>query len=187
MIGLRLIDQKKINMIKYGVFVARCQPFHIGHMHIIDKIIEDGLQPVIMLDSANCTDLIKNPYSIHSRATMIRLIYPDILIGAINDYDKYEDWLSALLMYIKHLTTTHIKSSTIYLHEKLEDLHDFTFRGTDYTNESYCKMYEIEGLHTTTLPISDIQIRAKAIREDLEGNKEFLHPEVYKYIKGLQC
>ena len=174
-------------MIKYGVIVMRAQPFHTGHMHIIDKIIEDGLQPVIMLGSSNESSTEKNPYTVHQRATMIHMVYPDVLIGAINDYDKYEDWLSALMLYIKHLTQAGTAESTIYLHEKLEDKHDFTFRGEDFSNESYCKMYIIAGLHTTSLPISDIQIRAKAIREDLEGNKEFLHPEVYKYIKGLQC
>jgi len=173
-------------MIKYAAIVLRGQPFHIGHQHIADKAIKDGLQPLFMLGSANESGTEKNPYTVHQRAAMIRLVYPDALIGAINDYDSYGDWLDALVMYIKHLTNTHVKSTTIYLHEKLEDLHDFTFRGVDYMNESYCKMYEVTGMHTTSLPISDIQIRAKAIREDLEGNKQYLHPEVYKYIKGLQ-
>jgi len=172
-------------MIKYGSIVIRAQPFHTGHMHIINKIIEDGLEPIIILGSANEAGTEKNPYTCEQRATMIRLIYPKILIQYLADYKSYEYWLETLINGIKYQTKAPIESSTIYLHEKLEDLQNFTFRGIDYTDESYCKMYEIEGLHTTSLPISDIQIRAKAIREDLEGNKQFLHPKVYKYIKGL--
>ena len=172
-------------MIKYAIIVLRGQPFHIGHQHIADKAIQDGLQPVFILGSAQESGTEKNPYTVYQRAEMIRLVYPNALIGSIIDYIKYDDWLDALVMYVKHLTGTHIKSSTIYLHEKLEDLHNFTFRGVDYMDESYCKMYEVTGLHTTSLPISDIQIRAKAIREDLENNKKYLHIKVYKYIKEL--
>ncbi len=174
-------------MIKFGIFVLRGNPFHIGHQSIIDKIIEDGLEPIIILGSANESFTRRNPHTAHSRATMIRLVYPDIEIAAVDDYPEYEDWLEDLLYTISMITDGSLNTSTIYLHEKLEDLHDFTFEGIDYLNESYCKLYELKGLHTTSLPISGIPIRAKAIREDLEGNKEFLHPKVYKYIKGLKC
>ena len=171
---------------KYGIFILRGQPFHKGHQHIIDKIIEDGLEPVVILGSAQEYGTVKNPYSVAHRANMIRIVYPEIIIGAISDYDCNDTWLEALLALIGFYTNESLNHSTIYLHQKLEDLQNFTFRGIDYTNESYCKIYEIAGLHTTTLPLSDIQVRAKAIREDLEGNKEYLEPEIYKYIKELQ-
>jgi len=170
---------------KYGIIVMRAQPFHAGHQHIIDKIAKDGLQPVVILGSANESKTKRNPYNVQARKDMIHLVYPSILIGAVKDYKTYDDWLLALTVTIEFVTKDVLEESTIYLHEKLEDLENFTFRGKDYTNTSYCKMYELEGLATVSLPISDIQIRAKAIRENLEGNKQYLNKKVYKYIKGL--
>ena len=172
-------------MIKYGIIIMRAQPFHTGHMHIIDKIKEDGLQPIILLGSANESGTGKNPYDLRTRVKMIHLVYPDMTVAGIDDCASEDAWIEELSFIIKMVTDGTLNTSTIYLHEKLEDLYHFTFRGIDYSNESYCKMYELTGLHTTKLPISDIKIRAKLIRTDLEGNKKFLHPKVYKYIKGL--
>ena len=164
----------------------RAQPPHTGHAHIIDKIIEDGLQPVIILGSANESGTFNNPYTVGQRIKMLHMMYPSIIIGAVNDYDDEEQWVAELCDTVSMVTDGSLSTSTIYLHEKLEDLKDFTFRGVDYSNESYCKTYEVLGLHTTSLPISDIQIRAKSIREDLEGNKQYLHQKVYEYIKTLK-
>ena len=101
----------------------------------------------------------------------------------MDDYDCWDTWYNTLKTSIQTEITHDLSECTIYLHEKLEDLKDFTFRGIDYTNESYCKMYEIDGIHTTKLELSDIQIRAQAIRADLESNHKYLHPLVYAYIK----
>ncbi|RLA71315.1 MAG: hypothetical protein DRG30_08620 [Epsilonproteobacteria bacterium] len=171
-------------MIKYGIVLMRAQPLHKGHQHIIDKIIADGLEPIVLLGSANKSDK-KNPYHPLQRIEMVKLVYPDIRVWTIDDYTNWDEWFRHLLSTLKLCVTKNLAEVTIYLHEKLEDLQNFTFRGLDYTEESYCKLYEVAGINTTKLPISDIQIRAKSIREELEKNKHYLHIEVYKYIKGL--
>lgn len=173
-------------MKKYGALVMRCQPPHKGHAHLIDKVKEDGLEPVIILGSAQEFGTEKNPYHPLERMHMIKLMYPDIKVFALDDADCWDDWYDRLISTIELAITDDLDEVTIYLHDKIEDLQDFTFRGVDYTNESYSKLYEVDGMHTTRLPISDIQIRAKAIREDLEANKDFLDPKVYEYIKELQ-
>ena len=169
----------------YGIFLGRCQPFHAGHQHIIDKIISDGLEPIVILGSAQESRTANNPYNEFERLKMVQLVYPNVQVILLDDADCWDDWHNALLCSIQSFVTTNLDEVTIYLHDKLEDLQDFTFRGKDYLNESYSKVYEVDGMHTTKLPISDIQIRAKSIRADLEGNKEFLHPAVYNYIKAL--
>ena len=175
-----------MSSLKYGVVLMRAQPPHKGHQHIIDTIIADGLEPVVILGSAQEARTEKNPYHPLERIHMIKLLYPDIQVYALDDVDCWDSWYHKLMSTIKLAVTDNLDEVTIYLHEKLEDLQDFTFRGVDYFNESYCKMYHIDGMHTTSLKISDIQIRAKSIREDMESNKHFLDPKVYKYIKGLQ-
>jgi len=172
-------------MIKYGALLMRCQPPHKGHQHLIDKVISDGLIPVVILGSAQEFGTIKNPYHPLQRIEMIKLLYPGIKVFTLDDADCWDTWYTSLTKAIQLMVTTNLDEVTIYLHDKIEDLQDFTFRGVDYFNESYSKVYEVDGLHTTKLPISDIQIRAKSIREDLEGNKQYLHPKIYSYIKAL--
>lgn len=169
--------------IRYGIFLGRFSPIHSGHQHIIDKIISAGLKPIIIVGSANKHDE-RNPWHTLERIHMIRLVYPGIKCLALDDSDDWDDWHYRLCKAIQLTVTDDLSETTIYLHEKLEDLTNFTFQGIDYTNESYCKLYELTGMHTTKLPISDIQIRAQSIRNDLEGNRQFLHPLVYDYIQG---
>lgn len=171
-------------MIKYGVVLMRAQPPHKGHQHIIEKIVADGLIPVVILGSAQEFGTEKNPYHPIQRMDMIRLLYPKIKVFTLDDTDCWDTWYTSLKKAIQLMVTLNLDEVTIYLHEKIEDLQDFTFRGVDYFNESYCKMYEIDGMHTTSLPISDIQIRAKSIRANLEGNKHFLDLKIYNYIKA---
>jgi len=126
----------------------------------------------------------RNPWYPLERIHMIRLVYPNIKCIALDDSPDWDDWLYRLCKAIQLTITDDLSETTIYLHEKLEDLTNFTFRGIDYTNESYCKLYEIAGMHTTKLPLSGIQIRVQSIRNDIESNKQFLHPLVYDYIQG---
>lgn len=172
-----------MNTIKYGVFIGRFQPFHVGHQSIINKIIEDGLEPLVIIGSAQESDTEKNPYHYTDRDAMIRCIYPNIITKPLEDVDCWDSWHTSLLELLA--TVDQPETMTIYLHDKLEDLQNFTFRGKDYTNESYSKMYEVDGFNTVSLPISSIQIRAKAIRENLESNKQYLHPTTYNYIQNL--
>ena len=170
--------------LKYGAVVGRFKPPHKGHQHLIDKVIADGLIPVVVVGSAQESRTKKNPYTALETAEMLRLLYPGIIVIALDDSDCWDDWYYRLTQSILASVTDDLDEVTIYLHDKIEDLQNFTFRRIDYTNSSYSKLFEVDGMHTTKLPISDIQIRAKLLREDLEGNKHFLDPKIYKYIKA---
>jgi len=172
-------------MIKYGILLGRFQPLHFGHQHLIDKIISDGLEPIIILGTAQESRTKNNPYTPLERIHMLKLLYPDIQAYALDDSNSWDDWYDRLILVILLAVTDNLDEVTIYLHDKIEDLQNFTFRGIDYTNSSYSTLFHIDGMHTTKLPISDIQIRAKSIREDLEKNKQYLDIKIYNYIKGL--
>ena len=172
-------------MKKYGIFLGRFQPFHLGHQSIIDKIKADGRIPVVIKGSAQEFGTTNNPYHPLEVMNMINLTNTDIIIMCLDDADCWDEWYASLTKSLVSFVGDDLSTMTIYLHDKLEDLQDFTFRGEDYLNESYSKLYEVSGMHTTKLALSSIQIRAKAIREDLEANKEYLDEKVYNYIKEL--
>ena len=38
---------------KYGIFLGRFAPWHKGHQYVLDQITNDGLEPIILVGSAN--------------------------------------------------------------------------------------------------------------------------------------
>lgn len=171
---------------QFGIFIGRFQSFHKGHQSVIDQIIADGKTPIIFVGSSQEFGTTKNPYHVQDRMKMIQLVYPNIKVYAIQDKHCWDEWHKQLIDSIKLVVTSDLSDVTIYCHDKEEDRHKhFTFRGKDYYNEFYSKMYEIDGMNVKELVISDIPVRAKLIREDLESNKHFLDPKVYQYLKDL--
>jgi len=170
-------------MAKYGLVLGRFQPFHNGHASIVDRVLSDKLIPIIVIGSANKLGP-SNPFHPLQRMEMIKLLYPDAIIFCLDDFDDWDEWLTNLVESIKLLVISDLTEITVYTHNKPEDLQDFTFRGVEYTNEYYSKLFELDGMSVTNLPISPIPIRATTIRADLEGNKHFLNPLIYNYIKA---
>lgn len=164
--------------------VSKC--WHKGHQSIIDKIRADGLEPILFIGSAQYFNTPACPLHIQDRMNMIKLVNPDLRMFALHDVDCWTTWHANLVSALKLVVTTDLDEVTIYTHNKPEDLHEeFEFQGKKYFNDYYSKIFEIEGMHITNLPISDIDIRGTRVHEDLEGNKEFLDEKVYKYLKDL--
>ena len=68
-------------MIKYGVFLGKFSKcFHIGHQSIVDKIREDGLEPIILIGSAQYSNTPACPLHVDQRREMISLVNPGIQI-----------------------------------------------------------------------------------------------------------
>lgn len=175
-------------MNQYGIFLGRFSPLHNGHNYTIDHIIADGLTPVIIIGSAQDEGSAKNPYTTRQRMDMIHLKYPDMRVLLLEDQLNWDNWHDSLVFTLQSkLNTTCLSSITIYTHNKEQDRLDFTFRGIDYTNEFYSKMYEVDGMQVKNLPQSGIDIHATDIRADLDGNKHNLHPKVYNYLQGTPC
>lgn len=58
--------------IKYGVFLARMQPVHNAHLFTVHKALEECDKVLIVLGSENKVDMLRNPYDITLRETMLR-------------------------------------------------------------------------------------------------------------------
>lgn len=59
-------------MVKYGVFLARMQPIHNAHLYLVNKALDECDKVLIVLGSENKVDMLRNPYDISLRATMLR-------------------------------------------------------------------------------------------------------------------
>lgn len=174
--------------IKYGVIIGKFSKcWHNGHQSIVDAVRADGLEPILFIGSSQYFNTTACPLHIQTRMDMIKLVNPSLRMYAIHDKDCWTDWHKQLVDCIKLVVTPNLDEVTIYTHNKPEDLHEhFTFNGTDYYNEYYSKIFEVEGLNTTNLPISGIDIRGTKVHEDLEANKHFLDPKVYIYLLNQQ-
>ena len=173
--------------LKYGVVIGKFSKcWHLAHQSLVDKVREDGLIPVIFIGSSQHFGTPHCPLHVQDRMKMIQLVNPGIQTYAIEDKDCWAEWHQQLVESIELVLTKDLDEVTIYTHDKPEDLHEhFHFKGEDYYNEYYSKIFEVEGMHTTNLPISDIAIRGTRVHEDLEGNKHFLDPKVYRFLKYL--
>ena len=89
---------------KKGLILGRFQPFHLGHLALIKKIIDDKLSPLICIGSAQKKRTKENPFTKDERRTMIESVletldcdYEIYEIPDINNYDLYVSHLENLV------------------------------------------------------------------------------------------
>ena len=151
----------------YGIFLGRCQPFHLGHEHAIHEIIRDGLEPVVLLGTSRDRDE-RNPYRATQRGAMVLTVFPNIAVRAVLDVPGDDDaWWEGLLSKI-----TWAQPRVFYTYTKWQDRDMGSF-------------FESKGEQVKRyVPL--LEVNATDIRRDLEGNKRFLDGRVYRYLCGLQ-
>ena len=181
-------------MAKYGVLIGRFQPLHLGHQMFINEILIDGLTPIILIGSVNKNrDKTKNPLSYKKRKKLIKLVYPniDIKIKPLKDDKDWDKWFSNIEKVLMKFSKKR-EDFCFYVFNKESDRYDeFLFKGRIYKNEFYTKIFEDEGYKVKNVKFPNleklqIKINATDIRNNLEENKLFLDPRVYKKLKELK-
>ena len=81
---------------KKALILGRFQPFHLGHLNVINEVIKEGLLPIIGIGSSQEGNTANNPFTSKERMEMIITImdglgtaYEIYNIPDINDNDKY--------------------------------------------------------------------------------------------------
>jgi nicotinamide-nucleotide adenylyltransferase len=89
---------------KKGLILGRFQPFHLGHLALIKKIISDKLKPLICIGSSQKERSEENPFTKIERKKMIEAAlesldcnYEIYEIPDINNYDLYVSHLKNLV------------------------------------------------------------------------------------------
>ena len=173
---------------QFGVFIGRCQPFHLGHQAVVNEIMLDGKKPIIVLGSINKQDE-KNPLTYRERYDLIKLVYPkDVIITGCKDNVNWDLWFEGLINSILQSADTIRDNITIFYHNKPDDRLDFVYKDIEYKNEFYTKVFEIEGIKMKQIDFVNrddfkIQSNGRDIRHNIEGFKHFLDARVYWSLK----
>lgn len=72
-------------MSKYGVFIGRFQPFHNGHLAVVNDALSQVDKLIIVIGSANTAKNVKNPWSAAQRQKMIQAC-----LGSWIKQDRYQ-------------------------------------------------------------------------------------------------
>ncbi len=94
---------------EYAVFIGRFQPFHNGHLEIVEAALKKAKNLIIAIGSARSGRNIKNPWSFHERMNMIKGTLPQydgrLHFIPLRDY-HYNDqlWLSELHQKVREIT-----------------------------------------------------------------------------------
>ena len=89
---------------KKGLILGRFQPFHLGHLSVIQEILNDQMEPIICIGSAQEENTKNNPFTTEERKTMIKTVmnnlgcdYEMYEITDIHNNDKYVSYLEKLV------------------------------------------------------------------------------------------
>ena len=87
---------------KKGLILGRFQPFHLGHLKLIKSIVNEQIEPVICIGSAQHSYTAENPFTVEERKKMIEEVMKDLdckySIFGIPDINNYD-------LYVSHLET----------------------------------------------------------------------------------
>lgn len=82
-----------------AIVIGRFQPFHLGHMAMVNKALEVADRVIVVIGSTGCWPDFKNPFSVAERTDMIRAVFPDERLSLVSVEDHpYDDerWASDL-------------------------------------------------------------------------------------------
>jgi cytidyltransferase-like protein len=83
---------------KFGVFVGRFCPVHLGHEVVIEQMIK-GCGPkncLLIIGSSNNPMSLRNLFSYEERRAFLKTVFPDLQIIGLPDYSNNKEWLLAL-------------------------------------------------------------------------------------------
>ena len=160
----------------YGIFFGRFQPFHLGHISVIQKIVDDGLIPFILIGSSDQERTDKNPYSYIERKTLIQSIFPEIQIKPLPDVPGDNDtWVANLQATIE----SHINDSyTIYTHNKPTEQGKYGLPADKFITDYITFAPKVD-----VSDICDVNVNATDIRESLYSNVDKLHQTTFQQIE----
>jgi len=183
---VNFIYKTKYTKKEYGVFIGRCQPFHLGHQAILNEIMLDGKKPIIILGSSDKKDE-RNPLSFKERKYLINKVYNDneVIIIEQPDNEDWDTWVEEIIETLSSISE--IDNVTLYHHNKECDNCSFEFNGKKYVNEHYTKVFEgilrskpIEFIYVDGF---EIDSNGRDIRKNLEKYKHFVDARVYWELK----
>ena len=98
---------------KYGLFIGRFQPMHIGHQSILNHIRALNFHPVVLIGSAQEENTTKNPLNYQQRAATFRK--QGVLTHPLYDQPTNEEWVQSIQTIVNIYG---IDNVTLFIHNK---------------------------------------------------------------------
>jgi nicotinamide-nucleotide adenylyltransferase len=118
--SISVIEREALNLaLKRGLFVGRFQPFHNGHIQVIEDVLKENGEIIIVIGSAQYSHRVDNPFTAGERATMVRRALDEAKIPAaktwiipVADVHVHMLWVAKVVGYTP-------KFSVVYSNEPL--------------------------------------------------------------------
>jgi bifunctional NMN adenylyltransferase/nudix hydrolase len=164
------------------VFIGRFQPLHAGHHEVINRARKLAKNVLVLVGSAGVARSTRNPFSFNERKTMIKAVFPDVLVRPIHDH-TYND--SAWIMEVQQQVKAEI--TDLWEHNMIDPDPQIGLIGCEKDHTSYyLKMFPDWDNEAVAFlnPLS-----ATAFREELFSGKLHerweevnLHPTTYDWL-----
>lgn len=99
-------QERVCSVVKRGLFVGRFQPFHMGHLNVVEEILKEVDELIIVVGSAQYSHRMDNPFTTGERLIMIRKALDEagindrrIWIVPVPDVHIHMVWVSAVEGY----------------------------------------------------------------------------------------
>ena len=97
-----------------AVVIGRFQPFHNGHLALIEQALAEAPTVIVILGSAHAARSTKNPFTWRERAQMIRLAAGNradrIRFVPVRDYYDDTRWVDAVRAGVAEQAPRHARS-----------------------------------------------------------------------------
>lgn len=155
-----------------GVMITRAQPFHRGHLNVVNLMLRENDKVLIIVSSANKSGTKRNPYDIEFRKNYIKELltryltnddYSRIKIITLIDFSK-EDYTPAVkewgrFLYYNIVNSIEEKGFTIYYNDDLSIINN-------WFDESIKERISIR--HIERDDISSTKLREAILNDDKE-------------------
>lgn len=158
---------------KYGVFLARMQPLHKGHLHIVSTALQECDKVLVVIGSSNKSYTLRNPFPAWLRKSLLEESLMREELDRVNiitlpdwsmedDTDSNASW--GRYLYYNIVSSIQQKDFTLYYSDDPAIL-DSWFNGTEVKSHIKYRLFErinlFEGLSAT-------KIRKALQNEDFE-------------------
>ena len=157
---------------KFGVFVGRINPMHLGHQVQIDLLIKAfEKQHLVMLGSCNKPISIRHLFQHEDRSEFVHAVHPAARIVPLPDFDDNQSWFTALDHLIQ--ASGGDPKETVFFGGCEEDV--LFYNGTGR------KVYIVNRFEGMTKNVSGTEIRDALIeKRSLEG---LLDPQIIPLVQ----
>jgi len=149
-------------MTKTAVFLWRFQPFHIGHMSIVEKIFQQDFERLLLIiGSADKSGTDENPWNVQEREEIIRASIPleiqeKIDIASLADVPDDDLWCENLLQ--------------IFHNCRLQIADCRLFTGNHWVQD----ICERHGIQTDWIDSYEIDVSGTKIREMIQKGEDVI-------------